>query len=218
MGAGTGSYEPLSPQVVAVDPSGVMLRQRRSEAAAAVQARAEALPFACNAFDAVLAVLTVHHWADQLAGLLECARVARHRVVILTWDPATQGFWLVREYFPELLAHDQRMFPGLALFAEAFQVVEVAPLSILADCTDGFLGAFWRRPEAYLEPRVRAGMSSFARVPDVRPALARLTADLESGAWERRHGALREQEVLDVGYRIVIGVPHRAVSRSEVTA
>ena len=207
VGAGTGSYEPLARRVVAVEPSAVMLRQRSSEAAMAVQARAEALPFARDSFDAVLAVLTVHHWSDQLAGLLECGRVAQRKVVVLTWDPMSEGFWLVREYFPELLAHDQRMFPRLERFSEAFEAVEVVPLPIPADCTDGFLGAFWQRPAAYLDPRVRAGMSSFARVPDVTPTLALLEADLASGAWEARHGALRQKAVLDMGYRIVIGVP-----------
>ncbi len=207
VGAGTGSYEPLGRRVVAVEPSIIMLRQRRGEAAAAVPARAEALPFARNSFDAVLAVLTVHHWTDQMAGLLECGRVARRKVVILTWDPMTAGFWLVREYFPELLAHDQRMFPRLEVFADAFAAVEVVPLPVPADCTDGFLGAFWHRPEAYLDPRVRAGMSSFAHVPDATPALLQLEADVASGAWETRHGELREKAVLDVGYRIVVGVP-----------
>ncbi|CAN5909202.1 class I SAM-dependent methyltransferase [soil metagenome] len=212
VGAGTGSYEPLGRRVVAVEPSEVMLGQRRSEAAPAVQARAEALPFARNTFDAVLGVLTVHHWTDQRAGLLECGRVARHRVVILTWDPMTAGFWLGREYFPELLAHDQRMFPRLEVFSEAFAAMEVVPLLIPAECTDGFLGAFWQRPAAYLDPRVRAGMSSFARVPDAAPALTQLEADVASGAWEARHGALRERAVLDVGYRLVIGTPASALS------
>ena len=208
VGAGTGSYEPPGRRVVAAEPSAVMLGQRRREAATAVQARAEALPFARDSFDAVLAVLTVHHWADQLAGLLECGRVARRNVVILTWDPMSEGFWLVREYFPELLAHDKRMFPRFELFSEAFEAVEVVPLAIPADCTDGFLGAFWQRPAGYLDPRVRAGMSSFARVPDATRALEQLAKDVASGAWAARHGELREKGVLDVGYRIVIGVPH----------
>lgn len=218
VGAGAGSYEPPGRHVVAVEPSEIMLRHRPTHAAAAVLARAEALPFSDKTFDAVLAILTVHHWTDQLAGLRECGRVARQRVVILTWDPMTAGFWLVHEYFPELLAYDQRIFPRLQVFSEVFAALEVVPLMIPADCTDGFLGAFWRRPEAYLEPRVRAGMSSFARVPDVRPALAQLKADLGSGEWDRRHGALREKAVLDVGYRIVIGVPHGAASHSEAHA
>jgi len=68
VGAGTGSYEPSDRSVVAVEPSAVMLAQRPRDAAAAVQARAEALPFPDRAFDAVMAVLTLHHWADRVVG------------------------------------------------------------------------------------------------------------------------------------------------------
>ena len=111
VGAGAGSYEPAGRSVVAVEPSAVMLAQRPRGAAPAVRARAEALPFADRAFDAVMAVLTVHHWADRARGLAECARVARGRVVLLTWDPAADGFWLVREYFPAFLQADREQFP-----------------------------------------------------------------------------------------------------------
>ena len=96
VGAGTGSYEPADRSVVAVEPSAVMLAQRARDAAPATRARAEALPFADRRFDAVMAVLTLHHWADKAAGLRECARVARHRVVLLTWDPDLNAFWLFR--------------------------------------------------------------------------------------------------------------------------
>ena len=101
IGAGTGSYEPLGPGVVAVEPSPVMISQRPDGAAPVVQAVAEALPFAAGSFDAALAVFTVHHWTDVRAGLDEITRVAR-RVVILTFDPAVHaGFWLLEDYLPE---------------------------------------------------------------------------------------------------------------------
>ncbi|MFJ1938410.1 hypothetical protein ACIOGZ_37865 [Kitasatospora sp. NPDC088160] len=38
----------------------------------------------------------------------------------------------------------------------------------------------------------------------VRPAIARLRADLESGAWHRRHAELLDQEHMDYGYRLLI--------------
>jgi hypothetical protein len=74
------------------------------------------------------------------------------------------------------------------------------------DCQDGFLGAFWRRPAAYLDPAVRAAISAFWQLdPEhVRRGAARLADDLRSGRWEARHGALRERESLDLGYRLVV--------------
>jgi SAM-dependent methyltransferase len=207
VGAGAGSYEPEGRTVVAAEPSGVMLAQRPPEAAPAVRARAEALPFADRSFDAVMAVLTLHHWADQAAGLAECVRVARDRVVLLTCDPACTGFWLVDDYLPEFLELDHIQLPSIPTIKEAFGPgvqVTSTPVPVPHDCVDGFLGAFWRRPAAYLDPTVQAGISSFARLPDAAKKLERLRADLASGAWQARHGALLEREALDIGYRIVV--------------
>jgi SAM-dependent methyltransferase len=206
VGAGAGSYEPMDRTVIAVEPSAVMLAQRRSTAAPAVQARAEALPFADRMFDAALAVLTVHHWADRPRGLAECARVVRDRVVLLTFDPTVEDFWLVRDYLPSLMALDRAQFPSMKAYQTAFgraaQVV-VTPLPIPRDCADGFLGAYWARPAAYLDAAVRSGISSFARVRADR-GLERLRDDLASGEWHKRYGHLLNAEALDLGYRIVI--------------
>ncbi|HEV2873963.1 MAG TPA: hypothetical protein VGW14_02345, partial [Thermoleophilaceae bacterium] len=77
------------------------------------------------------------------------------------------------------------------------------------DCTDGFFHAYWRRPEAYLDPRVRAGISVFARLTpeEVDDGLGRLSADLENGEWQRRNAALLGLEELDLGYRLVAAGP-----------
>lgn len=206
VGAGAGSYEPPERRVVAVEPSPVMLAQRPRDAAPAVRACAEALPFADSTFDAVMAVLTVHHWADRPGGLTECARVARARVVLLTWDPAATGFWLVRDYLPEVLAVDRQRFPSMAAYQEAFgrdARVEVSAVPIPHDCLDGFLGAFWARPAAYLDAAVRAGISAF-RQPGTETGLARLRADLASGTWHTRFGHLLARGELDLGYRLVV--------------
>jgi SAM-dependent methyltransferase len=204
VGAGTGSYEPGRSGVVAVEPSTVMLSQRPPSAAPAVQAVAEALPFQDRGFDVVLAILTVHHWSDQRRGLEECARVARDRVVILTWDPDAEGFWLVRDYFPDILAIDRRVFPSMELLRAVLGPIDVQPLPIPRDCVDGFLGAFWLRPEAYLDEEVRAGISTFSRLTSIGPQLERLEHDLASGNWERRNAELRHRTDLDVGYRLVM--------------
>jgi SAM-dependent methyltransferase len=211
VGAGTGSYEPVRGGVVAVEPSTVMLSQRPPSAAPGVQAVAEALPFQDKAFAVVLAVLTVHHWKNQRRGLEECARVARDRVVILTWDPDAEGFWLTRDYFPEILATDRRIFPSMESLRTVFGRIDVQPLAIPCDCVDGFLGAYWRRPEAYLDEEIRGGISAFSRLANIGPQLQRLERDLASGNWERRNTELRHRTDLDIGYRLVVA-ERRAVA------
>jgi SAM-dependent methyltransferase len=204
VGAGAGSYEPTDRRVVAVEPSAAMIAQRPAGSAPVVQASATDLPFRDAGFAAALAVLTVHHWPDRARGLAEMARVARDRVVALTWDPASTGFWLVDEYFPELTAIDRRIFPELDDFGRALGTIEVQPLPVPHDCTDGFLGAYWQRPAAYLDPAVRGAISTFTKLPDVEPGLARLRRDVIDGTWAHRHSDLLDRADLDIGYRLVI--------------
>ena len=186
-----------------------MIEQRPVGAAPAIQARAEALPFRNSSFDAVLAILTVHHWSDQAKGLSECARVARSKVVIFTNDfEICANFWLF-DYFPELLRADRHVFPPIANFTEALGSVEVVTVPIPSDCRDGFLGAYWKRPSAYLDPVVRDGISTFAKIGDASSQLQQLQQDLESGAWEQRYAALQGLSALDLGYRLVIARPMR---------
>jgi SAM-dependent methyltransferase len=181
-----------------------MIAQRRSNAAPAVQAYAEALPFANGSFDAVLGILTIHHWKDQAKGFTECARVARSRVVFLTNDfEVCAKFWLF-DYFPELLSADRHLFPSVARFEQAFGVIESIAVPIPADCSDGFLGAYWKRPRAYLDGNVRDGISSFSKAGIIDSQLAHLESDISSGEWERRYSGLRNLSELDVGYRIII--------------
>ena len=155
VGAGAGSYEPADRCVVAVEPAITMIRQRPEGAGPAIRARAEALPFRDRSFDAALAVLTIHHWSDWRAGLREMLRVSRDRVVLLTWDPESGGFWLTDDYLPDLLVADSRHFPTMAALREALGAIQVDRVPIPWDCTDGFMGAYWRRPHAYLDPQVR---------------------------------------------------------------
>jgi len=206
VGAGTGSYEPTDRIVVAVEPSRVMLRQRPPHAAPAAQATAEQLPFRDDAFDAAMAVLTVHHWSDQQAGLRELSRVARERIVLLTWDPSSDGFWLMRDYFPQFLEADRTRLPPVERLLDFLEDAHVIVVPIPHDCADGFLGAYWRRPEAYLSAEIRSRISSFATCRDLSP-LQRLEAHLESGEWQRRYARLLEEEEVDIGYWLVVGRP-----------
>ena len=203
VGAGAGSYEPRGREVTALDPSAEMIRQRAASPARVVQGRAEDLPFADASFEASMAVLTVHHWSDPAKGLGEMRRVTKGPVVILTYDGAFPGFWLV-DYIPELRALDERQMPPMDEYGRRLGPVEVSPVPIPHDCTDGFLAAYWRRPSAYLDPKVRAAMSSFWAIGDVSEPLARLEADLESGAWAELYSHLLALDEMDCGYRLVV--------------
>jgi SAM-dependent methyltransferase len=189
VGAGSGSYEPPDREVLAVEPSAVMRAQRPPGAAPCIDARAEALPFADGAFDAAMAVLSDHHWEDRLGGLRELRRVAR-RAVVFQWDPeSSDTFWLARDYLPS--------FPDpqsvtMAETEAALGATRSIRVPIPADCRDGFLMAYWRRPEAYLDPVVRANVSVFSLLPaeEVSAMVEALRADLRSGEWPRRNAGL----------------------------
>jgi SAM-dependent methyltransferase len=211
VGAGTGAYEPAGLDVTPVEPSEVMIAQRPRGAAPVVRASAEDLPFPDDSFDAALAVLSDHHWKDRAKGLAEMRRAARRRVVLFNFNPAEHGrFWFNRDYLPEF----QDLIPEAYLTAGTWEAEltellgsapRIEPWPVPRDCRDGFFGAFWARPEAYLDSGVRAGISVFAAVgrAATEAAIARLERDLRDGTWERRNADLAGLDALDLGYRIV---------------
>ena len=208
VGAGTGNYEPTDREVIAVEPSVVMIGQRPAGAAPVVQAPAEHLPFVDDAFDAALAISTVHHWTGRARGLAEMARVAPRRVVV-HWEPADATLhWMVDDYFPELADVGSVRDGGTSeeVASELGGQIEVRPFPVPIDFTEGSGGSFWGRPEALLDPMVRAGISMFALLDAsvVDRGVTQLAADLDSGRWDERHGHLRSLESLDVGYRVIV--------------
>lgn len=206
IGAGTGSYEP-SNTVVAVEPSAVMIRQRPDGIAPVVRAVAEHLPMCADAVDAALAVLTIHHWSDVEAGVAEMVRVARRRIVILTWDhDEFRRFWLLRDYLPAAAEMDIRLAVPMTKLLTLLGDASVQTVPIPYDCADGFGGAYWRRPHAYLDAEVRAGISMLALTAEsqLREGLSRLRADLATGVWTDRHADLLDRPQLDLGYRLVV--------------
>ena len=211
VGAGAGGYEPRDREVVAVEPSPVMIAQRPEGAARVVQASAERLPFADDSFDAAMTVLSDHHWENRRRGLEELRRVARRLVVLFNIDPArANAFWMTTEYLPAFLDVIKPEYREAGYWESELRSilgpVQTREVPIPHDCADGFYGAFWRRPGAFLHPRVRAGISVFSQLEasHVASGIAALEADLDSGAWERRHHDLLELDSLALGYYVVV--------------
>jgi SAM-dependent methyltransferase len=207
VGAGTGSYEPADRWVLAVEPSAVMIAQRAADAAPVIQTTAEDLPLADQSVDAAMAILTVHHWPNVEAGLRELTRVVRERIVIVTMEVAVIAQqWVVRDYLPELLGQHAARFPTIERLCELLPNAKPEVLPVPRECEDGFMAAFWARPEAYLDPAARVATSPWHDLPEsvVDRALARLREDLDSGEWMRRYGDLLARDELDVGLRLII--------------
>ena len=209
VGAGTGSYEPDDRYVIAVEPSEVMAAQRPPAIPPALRASAADLPLRDDSVDAAMAVLTIHHWDDELErGIQELRRVARDTVVILTYDPAVSGeMWLLADYLPEVAELDRRIFPSPQLLVGwlgAGTRIEVVP--IRRDTPDWMLGSFWAHPERVLDERARDATSGFARMeaPVVERVVRDVRRDLESGAWDERYGHLRVLDAFDAGLRLVV--------------
>jgi SAM-dependent methyltransferase len=205
VGAGTGNYEPVDRSVIALEPSSEMLSQRRNTNPV-VRGVAEHLPFADHSFDATMGTLTVHHWRDRTAGLRELQRVSQRQVLVV-YDPlVAHEFWMI-DYFPEALHSPvETNAPTPASVGEVLDVIDVQTMWIPADCSDGVAAAYWRRPEAYLDPAVQQSMSLLALLPPevVERGVAQLRADLDDGTWHERHGQLLELDRADYGYRLVI--------------
>ncbi len=218
VGAGTGNYEPqgFDRAVVAVEPSSVMVAQRGAGAAPVVRARGSALPLSTGSADVAMAILTVHHWEDWAAGLAELCRVAPRRLVLTMDFELHSHFWFLEDYVPEVGEHTRRLSPGVEEVADIIggtasgtrsgAATTVIPLLVPRDMQDGVLGAYWCRPEAYLDPAVRANCSGLALADPaiVARGAAALEADLSSGAWQQRHADLADLPAIDLGYRLVV--------------
>jgi SAM-dependent methyltransferase len=206
VGAGSGSYEPSDRQVVAVEPAEAMIAQRPVGTTSVVRAVAERLPFPDGCFEAAMGVLTVHHWPDPLAGLGELRRVTRGPVAVLTFDKEVHDApWLIDDYLPGAVDLDGDVLTSTEIVT-ALGGGRVETVPVPHDCVDGFAHAWWRRPAAYLDPAVRAGISCIARLPadEVDAAMARLARDLEDGTWHDRHGHLLSLGEIDAGYRLAV--------------
>lgn len=207
VGAGAGSYEPEDKYVIAVEPSSVMRAQRLALGKnPAINAKADDLPFDDQSFDAVMAVLTIHHWPNLKAGLLEIKRVAKKRIAILTYDPEMLDvFWNVK-YFPQLIAIERSRYPNLNDIAEYLDIqIKIIPIKIPLDCSDGFQEAFYGRPEAFLQQEVRNAQSAWGFLDKdlEKQYLQRLSDDLASGEWDRLYGYHRTLPEFEGAFRLL---------------
>ncbi len=210
VGAGAGSYEPAERDVTAVEPSAAMRSQRPPQLAAAIDGRAEELPFADATFDAAMATVTIHQWSDPDRGLRELRRVSRGPVVILTFDGAALDVFWLADYAPELIAAERQRYPAIAHVCEVLGPTStVTPIPVPIDCVDGFTEAYYARPERFLDPAVRAAQSAwgFIDANATERTVGRLREDLRSGEWDRRYGHLRDQPQFVGALRLIVARP-----------
>ncbi|WP_028777210.1 class I SAM-dependent methyltransferase [Shimazuella kribbensis] len=211
IGAGAGSYEPKDRYVIAIEPSKVMRAQRAvTNKVPAIHGFADHLPFDDDAFDAAMAMVTVHHWPDIKAGLEEIRRVTKGQILVLTFDPdALDEFWNVN-YFPELIEIERKRYPAIAYLTEVLGgEIEIQKIPIPLDCKDGFQEAFYGRPEAFLEKEVRAAQSAWGFLPGEieKQYVQSLEEELKSGEWDRKYGHYRTQSTFTGALRLIVAKP-----------
>ena len=200
---GAGSYEPSDVDLVAIEPSATMIAQRPKNAHPVIQGVAEELPFKDKSFSQCMTVLSMHHWADRTMAFKEINRVTIDKFVAVSWDPASIPFWLTKDYFSEIYETDKLIFPPLDELHRHFDEVKVSPLLIPHDCEDGFLAAYWQRPEAYLKEEVRNSISTFSKIKDLDIGLDRLRKDIETGEWLKKNPSISKLKMFDAGYVLI---------------
>ncbi|MEM9548436.1 MAG: class I SAM-dependent methyltransferase [Bacteroidota bacterium] len=203
IGAGTGSYEPQDIDLIALEPSHEMIAQRKPGSHPVVQGFAEVLPFDHKQFSHTISILSMHHWKDRVKAYSEINRVTQEQFVTITWNPNSEAFWLTRDYFPQIYETDVKIFPTLEELQDHFEHIEVSPLWIPYDCHDGFLAAYWKRPEAYLKEKVRNSISTFSTLENLSEGLTQLENDLNSGKWREKNCDVLDLDLFDAGYVIV---------------
>jgi ubiquinone/menaquinone biosynthesis C-methylase UbiE len=213
IGAGTGNYSNALAasgyQLKAVEPSEVM----RKQAVASLNVEwlagsAESIPLPSASAAGVISILAVHHFHDLRVAAAEMRRVCGNGpMVLFTIDPRRgEPFWF-REYFPGIYGRLFDAFVPVEELISAFTrnhdvTATVRGFPLPHDLSDLNMHAGWNRPEVYLDPVARRGMSGFAMADhsEVQAGLDLLARDLELGEWEKRNGYLRTKESYDLGF------------------
>jgi ubiquinone/menaquinone biosynthesis C-methylase UbiE len=216
IGAGTGNYSRAIADrgyfLYAVEPSLVM----RSQATEHSQIQwftgyAEDIPLPTSSVDAAISILASHHFSNLEKAVGEMHRVAKTgAIVFLTFDPRVAEKLWIADYFPSPWEDTFRIFPPLSdvvalVQSNSQRTVEISPLMLPHDLTDMFFAAGWRRPEIYLNPYVRAGISALALADAsvVEKGAGLLEEDLNSGQWDAKYGEIRKLTEIDAGYRFL---------------
>ena len=217
IGAGTGNYSRAIAdrgyQVIAIEPSIVMQSQALDhEQVRWITATAESIPLEDNTVDGAIVMLALHHFQDIKTGIKEIARITSgEKIVIFAFEQSKiSDFWLT-DYFPHFIQDTLATFPATSVLAQQIQQitqrqVKVMPFLLPPDLKDLFAAAGWQKPEVYLDPAVRRGISTFAKIPsfELEQGINQLAQDLEKGRWLQKYGHLIKQQTYDAGYRILI--------------
>lgn len=218
IGAGTGNYTRALAEhfrMIAVEPSPVMRGQiKPHDEVTWLEGVAEHLPIADGGVNGIVSTLALHHFSDRAQAFKEMVRVANSGpIVLFTFDTAvveTTSLWM-KDYWSTFYTDARDIFPPLfdvAKLAEECtgRTAEIVPFPVPHDQMDLFMASGWRRPEIYLDPDVRAGISSFALgEPEmIMDGVERLRVDLHSGVWEQKYGTIRQQDTFDAGYRFLV--------------
>jgi ubiquinone/menaquinone biosynthesis C-methylase UbiE len=153
---------------------------------------ANALPYKNAFFDGVLCTLSIHHFSNLHRAFREAYRVMRQgRIVLFTAFPKQmRGYWLCH-YFPQMMKRAIAQMPTearvtAALQSAGFEIERIVPFCVNNGLTDLFLYSGKARPEQYLDPEVRANISSFSELcnsKELASGLQRLQQDIASGAF-----------------------------------
>jgi len=196
LACGTGNYtialSNMGLMIHGIDQSELMI-SRAKEKAAHMEwhvGDAEALPFPAESLQGVTCILAIHHFKNVRNAFMEVFRVIdKGRFVIVTAYPdQMMGYWL-NEYFPRAMRRGTRqMLSKTALFAEleraGFKPSIEETFEVPRDLQDLFLQSGKYKPEIYLRPEVRAGISTFANLAseeEVSEGCRRLEQDIQSG-------------------------------------
>lgn len=208
IGAGTGNYtqEILSHgyQVHALEPSVVMQQQCQSyETIQWITDTVETWRPE-RAYDVIYAVMSLHHVASlsQTLDKLAVNLTENGRFIIATIDlRLSEAHWFA-DYFPEVWDSAFDIFPPVQSYGKGSIVT---PFLIPDDFCDQFAPSAWMHPERYLDEQYRLATSGFSRLDKnvIESRVETLSNDLNSGAWDKRYGHLRQRTEFDIGMRII---------------
>ncbi len=153
------------------------------------QGDAKQLPFENNSFDGATCILGTQHIKDINAAFKEAYRVInKGRYVIFTTTPEQMRQYWLKEYFPELIEGGIRTMENFetlkkALANAGFENIRQEKFFVTNEVQDWFLYAGKYCPEAYLNQKIRAGISLFhlsEYKEEVERGLERLEKDIKS--------------------------------------